>query len=416
MKLLHAADLHIDSPLRGLSRYEGAPADQLRGATRQALENLVTLALEEEVTAVLLAGDIYDGDWPDYNTGLFFTRQMTRLCDAGIPVYLIAGNHDAANLMTRTLTASLPKNVHYFPTERPATVVDEQRGLAVHGQGFAQREVRANLAEHYPAPRSGLFNVGLLHTALTGREGHEPYAPCRIDQLVDHGYEYWALGHVHQRQVEYDADVKVVFPGNIQGRNVREAGPKGCTLVTVDDRHRVTGLRHHDLDTAARWHELRVDVRSARDVSDVLTLVSEQLDKELAGDTEPNRVHAVRVVVEGPTDAHEQLHRDHEKLLNELRAIAAQRPDTWLEKLRVKTSPPEERLDAAHTDELVGELWRTAARLSASPEQLTEVIASAELLGKLPLQLREELSDPQRQRDLLAEAVELLAAELGGAQ
>ncbi|KUP95138.1 metallophosphoesterase family protein [Thermobifida cellulosilytica] len=413
MKLLHAADLHVDSPLRGLSRYEGAPAEQLRGATRRALENLVDLALAEEVTAVLLAGDVYDGDWPDYNTGLFFARQMGRLHDADIPVYLIAGNHDAQNSMTRTLTLSLPGNVHYFPTDRPDTAVDERRGLAVHGQGFARRDVRDNLAAHYPEPRSGLFNVGLLHTALSGREGHEPYAPCSVDQLVDHGYEYWALGHVHQRRVEYDADVKVVFPGNIQGRHANEAGAKGCTLVTVDGRHRVADLRHHDLDTAARWHDLRVDVRAARDLPDVFRAVTEQLDKELAADTEPDRVHAVRVTVEGPTDAHEQLHRDQESLLHELRSHAAQRADTWVEKLRVKTSPPEEHLDAAHADELVRDLRQTAQRLGTSPREVSEIVESAELLAKLPPRVRDELRDPSLQRDLLAEAVELLAAELG---
>ncbi|GAA3975200.1 DNA repair exonuclease [Thermobifida alba] len=416
MKLLHAADLHVDSPLRGLSRYEGAPAEQLRGATRRALENLVDLALAEEVTAVLLAGDVYDGDWPDYNTGLFFTRQMGRLRAADIPVYLIAGNHDAQNSMTRTLTLSLPENVHYFPTDRPDTVVDEQRGLAVHGQGFARYDITDNLAVHYPPPVSGLFNVGLLHTALGGREGHERYAPCSLDDLVDRGYEYWALGHVHQRRVEYDADVKVVFPGNVQGRHAREAGPKGCTLVTVDDRHRVTGLRHHDLDTAARWHELRVDVRGARDLTDVFGLVAEQLGKTLDSDTEPDRVHAVRVVAEGPTDAHEALHRDHETLLNELRSLAAQRADTWVEKLRLETSPPEERSPADHLDDLGGTLRRVGEQLGGDPALLREVVEGSGVLARLPDELRRELRDPERQRALAAEAVELLLARLEDAR
>ena len=94
-KFLHAADIHLDSPLRGLDRYEGCPVEEIRGATRRALEGLVRLAVAERVAFVLIAGDVYDGDWPDHGTGLFFARKMAELKDARIPVYLISGNHDA---------------------------------------------------------------------------------------------------------------------------------------------------------------------------------------------------------------------------------------------------------------------------------------------------------------------------------
>jgi len=78
-RFIHAADIHLDSPLRGLDRYDGAPVEEIRGATRRALENLVDVCLAERVAFLLIAGDIYDGDWKDYNTGLFFHRQMSRL-------------------------------------------------------------------------------------------------------------------------------------------------------------------------------------------------------------------------------------------------------------------------------------------------------------------------------------------------
>src|SRR3989442_11412313 len=109
MKFVHAADLHVDSPLRGLERYEGAPVDRVRMATRRALENLMQLCLEEEAAFLLLAGDIFDGDWKDYGTGLFFVGQMRRMRAAGIPVYLVRGNHDAASQVTKYLV--LPDNV-----------------------------------------------------------------------------------------------------------------------------------------------------------------------------------------------------------------------------------------------------------------------------------------------------------------
>ncbi|MCB1796433.1 MAG: DNA repair exonuclease, partial [Candidatus Competibacteraceae bacterium] len=108
MRFLHAADLHLDSPLRGLDRYEGAPVDEVRGATRRAFENLIAVARRERVDLVVIAGDLYDGDWPDYNTGLFFIKGVAQLAEEGIPVAIVRGNHDAASRLTKALR--LPAN------------------------------------------------------------------------------------------------------------------------------------------------------------------------------------------------------------------------------------------------------------------------------------------------------------------
>ncbi len=123
MKFIHAADVHLDSPLHGLERYEGAPVAEMRGATRRALENLVDLCRDERADFLLLAGDLYDGDWRDFGTGLFFAAQMVRLREAGVRVFVVRGNHDAASRITRSLR--LPDNVHVFASRRPETVVDD---------------------------------------------------------------------------------------------------------------------------------------------------------------------------------------------------------------------------------------------------------------------------------------------------
>src|SRR3972149_5708623 len=247
-RFLHAADVHLDSPLCGLERYEGAPVQEVRGATRQALAALADCAVKEKVAFVLIAGDLYDGDWRDYGTGLVFVREMVRLREADIPVFVIAGNHDAQSQITKALR--LPENVRLFPAEEPRTVVDEDRGIAVHGQSFATRAVTEDLSVRYPDPVSGLFNVGLLHTSADGREGHEPYAPSRPEALALKGYDYWALGHVHKREILH-RDPWVVFCGNLQGRHIKETGPKGCTIVTVDSG-KVTTVDHRALDVL-RW-------------------------------------------------------------------------------------------------------------------------------------------------------------------
>ncbi|MET8383136.1 DNA repair exonuclease [Streptosporangium canum] len=372
MKLLHAADLHIDSPLRGLSAYEGAPAQELRTASRRALENLVDLAVSESVDAVLLAGDIYDGDWPDFQTGLFFTRQMTLLGREGIHVYMVSGNHDAQNHMTRQLR--LPANVHMLDINQPQTVRDEKRGLAVHGQGFARRDVKENLCLAYPSPCNDLFNVGLLHTALTGRDGHDNYAPCTVADLTAKGYDYWALGHVHRREVVSE-EPWIVFPGNLQGRHARETGPKGCTLVTVENLHVVSAV-HHDLDVA-RWEHLRVDVSDATDVDSAADLVAHRLRKISGG-----RLHAVRVSVTGASPAHLRLWGERPRFLNEVRSLANGLGEVWVEKVRIETRPPDAPDEGAAG--LLGDLRRTASMLRADEDALRRMVAESPLGSALP--------------------------------
>ena len=157
-------------------------------------------------------------------TGLFFISQMVRLRDAGIPVYLIAGNHDAANKMTKTL--EMPDNVHMFSAKRPQTLTLGEIGVAIHGQSFATEAVTEDLAARYPANASGMFNIGLLHTCATGSGEHERYAPCTLDGLRGKEYQYWALGHIHKREILH-RDPLIVFPGNLQGRHIRETRAQG---------------------------------------------------------------------------------------------------------------------------------------------------------------------------------------------
>src|SRR6185503_917708 len=185
MKFVHAADLHLDSPLRGLARYEGAPVDEVRGATRRAFQNLIELCLDEGAAFLLIAGDIYDGDWKDYCTGLFFLNQLARLRAADIDVVLIRGNHDAQSQITKHLR--FPENVHELAVNAPSSFDLPLHGVRVHGQGFRTRAVTDDLAAGYPDATRGLFNIGLLHTAVGGRPGHENYAPCRLPTLLAKG-------------------------------------------------------------------------------------------------------------------------------------------------------------------------------------------------------------------------------------
>jgi DNA repair protein SbcD/Mre11 len=180
-RFIHAADIHLDSPLRGLSAYENAPAQQLRNASREALKELVTKAIEDSVSFVVFAGDLYDGDWRDYNTGIFFAMQMGRLAKAGIRAFVLHGNHDAESEMTKKLV--LPDNVIVFSSRSAQVHKIDDLKVALHGQSFANRATEENLAASYKAKVSDHFNIGVLHTALQGYAAHANYAPCTVDEL-----------------------------------------------------------------------------------------------------------------------------------------------------------------------------------------------------------------------------------------
>jgi DNA repair exonuclease SbcCD nuclease subunit len=382
VKLVHAADLHIDSPLRGLERYEGAPVGAMRGATRRAVENLVAVCIEERASLLVLAGDLYDGDWKDYATGLFFAQQMARLAAADIPVAWIRGNHDAASRISRHL--GLPANVRELDTRAPETVVYEALGVAVHGQGFAQRAVTTDLAARYPDPIRGVFNVGLLHTSADGKPGHEPYAPCSPDALADKGYDYWALGHVHAREV-LSRDPWICFSGNLQGRHARETGPKGALFVTVREGA-VTDVALRAVD-AARWARAEVDASAAASAHDVVDLAREALEGAAA--EAEGRPVAARLLVRGASRAHDALADDPDRWETELRALANETGEVWLERVVMETVPAMDPAELELRDDAVGQVARTLAALKndeAALGALRERID--ELVRKLPSELR----------------------------
>lgn len=412
IRFLHAADLHLDSPLRGLERYEGAPVEEIRGASRRALANLVELAISEKVDFVVLAGDIYDGDWRDVGTGLYFIDQTRRLREAGVRVFVLAGNHDAANAMTRTLP--YPDNVQIFPHVHPDSFVLDDVGVALHGQSFADRAEPNNLALRYPAAVRGMVNIGVLHTALTGREGHERYAPCMIEDLLTRNYDYWALGHVHQREsVRGDEHPRVEFPGNAQGRTIREPGAKGCLLASVNGRGVTAEFRELDV---LRWERIRVPCDDFACHDDLLAAVTTKLEDVHAG--AGGRLLAVRVELTGACRFHDALAARASRLRDEIRALALPvgGGSIWIERLHVNTSPPRATPAAAIVGEdAISEIAAVVAELDGDRERLHELLrddALGTLISRLPSELTVDgplaFDDREFARRLLARAQAVL--------
>jgi len=365
---IHASDIHLDSPLQGLLHYEGAPpVEEIRGATRQALDNLVNFALSEKIDFLLIAGDLYDGDWQDFNTGLYFAKQMRTLGEAGIPVAVVCGNHDAANTMTKTLI--MPENVKIFSFRKPETWKLEDLSVAIHGQSYASRDVYENIGIFYPDPVPDSFNIGILHCLISGTEGHLPYAPCTLDELAAKGYDYWALGHVHKFGV-LRKQPHIVYPGCTQGRHIREPGAKGCVLVEAEKGDIRTEFVPLDV---LRWIEVKADISDAQNVEQAAVAFGERLSQAMS-DLEGLNA-CVRATLTGRCPGHGRLSSNPENLAANIRAVASDvsHGKVWIEKVQLQTGPVIDFDSLAESDTPQGELLRYLKELAESPQVFEEL-------------------------------------------
>ena len=404
MKFLHAADIHLDSPLRNLALSDPEAIARIRRASREAFSRLVELALSERVSLLLLAGDLYDHDTPNMQIALFLRRELSRLADAGISVALVLGNHDAGNRMTSLL--DLPENTRIFSSRAPETLLLEECGVAVTGQSLRDGPVNDNLARDFPAPRKGYFNIALLHTSLGGSPDHDVYAPCSLSDLASRAYDYWALGHIHKGEI-VSRDPYVVYPGNLQGRHARETGPKGAVLVEVLDG-KVVSCDLVPLDVV-RWHQVAVDLGGADTLREAGDRVRSVLAETLRQSGE--RPAVVRVTLSGCS----RLALGPLGSSGALRDLVAEAAgdllagELWIEKIVGRIVPPPEE-EPAKGGEGGEEFLSIISELMGDDKALEELLAAdlEELRGRLPESLRPRL-DPGAPETLFPERGELFA-------
>jgi DNA repair exonuclease SbcCD nuclease subunit len=309
---------------------------------------------------------------------------MARLKDAGIDVYLIYGNHDAASKLIKQLRP--PSNVHIFRASEPQTFSNDELRVAIHGQSFATPEVTEDLSGKYPPPVPGFFNIGVLHTNLGGISEHANYAPCSLDALKNKGYQYWALGHVHNRQI-LCTDPYIVYPGNSQGRHGKEQGEKSCELVTVAD---AGAISIEPISTSVvPWIEAVIDAAGCQTSDEVYEKLRTTLAALLSQGKE--RVTALRLRIAGTTEAHAELNRDPEQVYNEAISIANECGNglLWVERVQVSTMPCLDREALLMREDPIGEIVRIVAALRQDPTSVANDSAIAELRKKLPSEVSE---------------------------
>ncbi len=275
LRFAHAADLHLDSPFRGLSALSPDASRRLHRALFQALDSLVELCIENEVCFLLVAGDVFDWQTPSLKAQLHFRDGLARLARKGVRSFVVLGNHDP--LAGKGLPIGWPDGVHVFGSSDVETVfVDGPGGRIAAISGISHQgpgDVR-NLVSMFPRSREDCFHVGLVHANLGPHTGHAPYAPCTMEDLRSRGMDYWALGHVHTRRV-LSRDPWVVYPGNIQGLSIREQGARGCYLVEVEEGGAIS-LDFRPLD-GVRWALAEVSITGVSH----LDLLEEAIEKEI---------------------------------------------------------------------------------------------------------------------------------------
>lgn len=330
-RFVHSADIHLDSPLKSLALRNPALASVVGLATRRAFERLVDICLEEEVNALVLAGDLYDGDQTSMKTARFLAEQVGRLHQAGIRVFIIRGNHDAMSGITQELL--FPDSVKVFGTSAETVAVHLPPGhfpIVFHGLSFARPQAPQGLLEHYHAPIRGAVNIGIMHTSLGGVEGHDVYAPCSLQELQGSGFTYWALGHIHKRSIVC-GDTTVVMPGMPQGRDINESGAKSVTLVTIGDDRSVTVEER--LTSIAQFERLVVDISQAEDWRSLVNTLSGALEGKR---TEVASEHFVaRVQITGASPLTWNIINDMDLLKTELDHRGEAIGKTWIEMIEL---------------------------------------------------------------------------------
>jgi exonuclease SbcD len=429
LRFVHAADLHLDSPFKGMSELPLSLREQVRESTFRSLASLIKLSIHEQADFVVISGDIYDLADRSLRAQIRFQKAMELLAAHDIQAFVIHGNHDPED--GRAAMLNWPAAVHFFASDRVQTVSVEKEGRGViaqlHGISYRTAAVTDNLSLQYRAGDSSVYQIGLLHTNVEGDPGHGNYAPCTKQDLLAAGMHYWALGHVHTRKVLH-AEPAIVYPGNLQGRSIRELGPRGCYIVDVNEEGK-TELTFHALDSL-RWFLEEITIQGIEAEQQLRDLLEEQMETiRAAGE---GRDCIVRFELVGRGAVHSMLRkgralqeilaelRDEESKRHSRQADVEMRSDTssglgfvWIESIVDLTGNELERDLLLQQKSFVGDLLRLSQTLQLDEAALRAFAGEAlTALQALPPSAAGAATAESEQRQQWLRAAEELAADL----
>jgi exonuclease SbcD len=415
-KFVHAADLHLDSPFSGITYINERVAERLREATFRTFDRIVDLCLEHAVAFLLVAGDVYDSKDRSLRAQLRFRDGLSRLSQVGIPTFVVHGNHDPMD--SRLATIKWPERVYVFSGEEVSCIPVERAGRViahVYGISHPTRDIRRNLAIEFPQRIDSPFAIGLLHCNVGGNTGHEPYAPCTIDDLNKSGMDYWALGHVHNHGILSHEKPTIVYAGNPQGRHPAELGPRGCYLVEVGAGGHCTP-KFIPTDNV-RWLLNTVDIEGLEDDE---AIVSSAQDACCSIREKTEGLSAVcRIVFTGSGPAHHRLSNPGfvDDLTRTLRDSEGNRePFVWVERIQVNTCPQIDIDALRNGQDFVADFLRMTSERRDDSDFLNEIRSRLSVLfdSRLGHDFLEQLNDEEIKLcfDMAnAQCLDLLTAE-----
>jgi DNA repair exonuclease SbcCD nuclease subunit len=364
---IHCADLHLDSPFEGLHAVSPTIANVLRDATFRSFENVIDIAIREKVDFLIIAGDVYDGADRSLRAQWRFHQALRHAVESGLQCFVAHGNHDPLSGWEAGLI--LPDGVHRFDGNNVECAFARRNGetLAhIHGISYPSREIRENLALRFPTKeKNAPFSIGLLHCNVGGYSEHDNYAPCNLDDLLKCDMDYWALGHVHTRQVLNEIEPYIIYPGNTQGRSVREIGERGCYFVKVDDTG--TATAEFVPTDVVRWFIEEVSI-SGVDSVDVLieTLLGkkEEVRSKVGSCNSILRLHLI-----GRGDLHKNLRRSETEIISVLREGEEERRQfVWVESVQFNTRPAVDIQNRLQIEDFVGEFLKASESLRSDTD------------------------------------------------
>ena len=369
LRFVHAADLHLDSPFRGIGDASPALKERLQSATLGALGRVVDHTIESKSDFLVIAGDIYDSKDRNLRALVSFRKEMERLAERSIPVYIVHGNHDPLNGWGSGF--QLPSNVITFggQTDTEPFIRRGREAAQITGVSYTRERVTDNLSSSFKPADGAPYSVAVLHANVGRQSGHADYAPTTVGELTAAGFNYWALGHVHTRSVLATDPAMVVYPGNTQGRNPRESGPRGCYQVDVDG----SGRAHLEfVDTSvARWTQIDLSIANLSTIDQLVDSMLEKAREEAAAFEGPT---LARCTIRGNGALHRDLQRDqmNKELAEVLGSVLT------AESVRIATGSELDLESLARTESMVSDFLKLTERALEDPElrqRLTDSIA-----------------------------------------
>ncbi|MEA2074378.1 MAG: DNA repair exonuclease [Euryarchaeota archaeon] len=373
---IHTADLHLDSPFRGISEINEEISLELTEATFKAFNKIIDFGIKKQIDFLLIAGDIYDGADRSLRAQLRFRDGLKRLSEAGIKAYIVHGNHDSLDGWSANL--DWPKNVYIFKGKSVEKVSVEKNGKKVaqiYGISFHNREIKTNLTYKFPKiskSKKALFTIGMLHCNVGTNTGHEPYAPCTLQDLFTQNFDYWALGHIHKKAIINKDNPLVIYPGNPQGLHPKETGSRGCFLINVDENGKPTA-EFIEVDSI-RWfvEELSTDALYTEEelISKIHNHI-EKIRKEAKG-----RPSICRIILTGRSAMHSSIARKGvlDDILKDLREDEEREKQfVWIESIEDNTNPEIDRKSLLERKDFIGDLVKLFEEFSHDKTKIAEL-------------------------------------------